>query len=1531
MPMMNFANLLPGASPDHAPAMEPMLRACAAIATAPDLDTALGSACATAVDLLGFGHAAAILLWPDGTRGIVHAEHPRTWPQGTEIPLHDVPVLQGMVRSRTLLRSEDVRADSAMDTLQPLLQAAGVHALLAVPILRGERLLGWLSLHDTAHARAFEDAEVGRCQVLAQHLGVVVENARLKEQARAHAGELQTLRRASIAIGSLLQLDESDLETLLSRVVAHAVTVLQAKSGGIYRYEPMRKELTLVADYLRPHHRGKVLLPGEGLAGRLVQSRQQYATEPNYREWDGRAAVFEGEESFGSVLEVLLRWQGEITGVLYVDDDAGRRFSADDAARLGILADQAGVVLATAELRARESNSGGLLHALHRILLQSGATPLEDRLGLIAREAATVMNAESCQVLLAHTPDFLTLEAGYGHREGMFDKGRRFRIESRPGSGLTGHIAHEREVFRKHGAALRNHPTTRGLPNDHMPSGECCSLLAIPLLRRGDQDELLGLLRIENRRGPDGAQSPDIGFNESDEETARLFATAMENEVLLVALERRALMERRRDELMKRVFESRQQLRAEMDTRLLRHELTQVTAELLGYEVACLYDVDEGSEEMVVTAATGLPPGVRGDREPLDEGVAGLVALTEEPQVWVASERGKPYEAGGREFGLAIAAPLRRAGGEVASVLVIAGSSARRRFVEIDREVLGLFADQVSTLLQSSILWNWERRSFVRSSALGRIEEFIRRSRDRHKALSALLTGITAGYGLGFNRAAVFLLSEDRSTLRGEMAIGHLTESEARTDWMALEADGVENVRSSLESLEAHGHAETPLDRRVRVVRVPCPPELMLLLQAVQEYGGEIISEAEGLAPFPRVVLEAYPPVLPLVLVPLVLSGDVLGFVMADTPFGREKPASFDDLKRTVRLVATASAAIDDTPQRWALFNPEQMGALERLDERARPRPDPDWNALMDVQEQIVTAAVDIFHAASAVLWTYEARTESFRLVACAGLERGMDTLVRRHPPQQGGTSYKVLESGWLAVDEVDSERYDFLSASTLEVLAAVGARSFQGVALTVGDEQVGVLYIDYAQPRTFDADDAHMAVRFAERAALTLRRAQMQDVVHQVNRVRRTAQVLARVSTAAPLEEVLRTVVQGTRVALDSDAVTLYRYDSRTGMLLDPPTADGVWDEASLDAEDEKVVDHFVQRVLGGEPMRWVEDVAADPDFRETRFTREEKIRSCVAVSLRVRGGEAGEHQVGVMFVNFRTPHSFTLEERDNIRLFADQAAVAIHNAHLHEELNHAVEQLLAALQRVRASTALATFGIVDRQWRHNVAGFAPTIQIWVKGWKAALERGRQNGRIHADTAAELSDSIDKFFTATLREMAQRPVMVQPDEQLEPVLINELVNEAIGRWQKREGLIDLNLSARLEAGPSDAVYVNRHWIHAAIGTLIDNAAKSVTDTPQRDVILGTRRVDGMVAIEFTDTGCGIPPEQLAEFGTHPRSSRPDGEGIGIGLIIAQSIAFTYDGEVQAFRREGEPGSTVQISLPVFVPAVNGRAQEVAR
>jgi len=103
---------------------------------------------------------------------------------------------------------------------------------------------------------------------------------------------------------------------------------------------------------------------------------------------------------------------------------------------------------------------------------------------------------------------------------------------------------------------------------------------------------------------------------------------------------------------------------------------------------------------------------------------------------------------------------------------------------------------------------------------LHRVATLVRRSLELEPTCYAILTGVTAGVGLGLNRAMLFLVDEgDRGRLRGAAAVGPSDAEEADRVWRSIEADAPD-----LETLYQAGLTRRdelgPLDQRVRATQV---------------------------------------------------------------------------------------------------------------------------------------------------------------------------------------------------------------------------------------------------------------------------------------------------------------------------------------------------------------------------------------------------------------------------------------------------------------------------------------------------------------------------------------------------------------------------------------------------------------------------------------------------------------------------------------------------------------------------------------
>jgi two-component system NtrC family sensor kinase len=82
-------------------------------------------------------------------------------------------------------------------------------------------------------------------------------------------------------------------------------------------------------------------------------------------------------------------------------------------------------------------------------------------------------------------------------------------------------------------------------------------------------------------------------------------------------------------------------------------------------------------------------------------------------------------------------------------------------------------------------------------------------------------------------------------------------------------------------------------------------------------------------------------------------------------------------------------------------------------------------------------------------------------------------------------------------------------------------------------------------------------------------------------------------------------------------------------------------------------------------------------------------------------------------------------------------------------------------------------------------------------------------------------------------------------------------------------------------------------------------------------ITLTTRLEDGRgVQIEITDTGRGIPEENLSKLFTPFFTTKPVGKGTGLGLSIAYGVIKMHRGQIGVKSRVGQ-GTTFQITLPL--------------
>ena len=82
---------------------------------------------------------------------------------------------------------------------------------------------------------------------------------------------------------------------------------------------------------------------------------------------------------------------------------------------------------------------------------------------------------------------------------------------------------------------------------------------------------------------------------------------------------------------------------------------------------------------------------------------------------------------------------------------------------------------------------------------------------------------------------------------------------------------------------------------------------------------------------------------------------------------------------------------------------------------------------------------------------------------------------------------------------------------------------------------------------------------------------------------------------------------------------------------------------------------------------------------------------------------------------------------------------------------------------------------------------------------------------------------------------------------------------------------------------------------------------------------MSTKKVGDKVEIKVADNGVGIPQKVVDKIFQPFFTTKPTGQGTGLGLSLSYDIIKAHGGEIRVESKEGE-GSEFVIQLPALTP-----------
>jgi len=219
------------------------------------------------------------------------------------------------------------------------------------------------------------------------------------------------------------------------------------------------------------------------------------------------------------------------------------------------------------------------------------------------------------------------------------------------------------------------------------------------------------------------------------------------------------------------------------------------------------------------------------------------------------------------------------------------------------------------------------------------------------------------------------------------------------------------------------------------------------------------------------------------------------------------------------------------------------------------------------------------------------------------------------------------------------------------------------------------------------------------------------------------------------------------------------------------------------------------------------------------------------------------------------------------------------------HSQKMEAIGQLTGGIAHDFNNLLTVVMGNLDRALRHA-------------GGNEAVERSLKNALSATDRAALLTDQLLTFARKQKLNVSTQD-------------INEVVSDVCSMIEHTSGG-NISLVSELDARPLP-VSVDYNQLQSALLNLAINARDAMPRGGQLEI--GTRRRDGEVSIWVADTGAGMDAETLSKATEPFFTTKPLGEGTGLGL--SQVYGFvTQAGGTMNIESEPGKGTIVTLSFP---------------
>ncbi len=553
------------------------------------------------------------------------------------------------------------------------------------------------------------------------------------------------------------------------------------------------------------------------------------------------------------------------------------------------------------------------------------------------------------------------------------------------------------------------------------------------------------------------------------------------------------------------------------------------------------------------------------------------------------------------------------------------------------------------------------------------------------------------------------------------------------------------------------------------------------------------------------------------------------------------------------------------------------------------------------VGESIVGSVLPLFAAQGAVVWLVQPDS-SMIVLAATGLG---DLLAPGCVFSPGvGLAGKAIAEGrsvW-SIDVLSQDDIG-LPDEVRRRLTESGATAVLAVPLHAKGKTIGALAIRDQTGRVFSKDDVALLETFAGQGALTLENARLyEEARRRTEKLEALARLTRLITAATEPKEVFDFITQSAVELLNAKNAYLWlRDEERPGEL----AIRSRYGAQKAECQRTVIGEGVVGEIVASRKPEFIPDVTKD-----SRWVRGVKTlgRSFFGIPLLL-----GEDVVGALSVFTDRPRSFGAEEMDLLKIFADQAAIALENARLFDQVRRSYEELrqaqdhLVRVERLRALGEMA--GGVAHDFNNLLAvilGRAQYLQMGLA--QLSQEAVKRSLGIIEQSARDGAETVRHLFEFTRGAS---------DVVLGPVNINEVVSEAVAasepRWKDEAEARGITVTVEMALNATRPALGSAPQLREALLNLIFNAVEAMPDGGR--LSLATWEDDDGIRLRIADEGIGMEEAVKGQV-FEPFFTTKGPQRSGLGLSMVYGIISHHGGTITIENGE-EKGAAFLIHLPL--------------